>query len=129
MLQRLYARLSVPPEVTVELDQAGSMHTGWRQQLGLVRVAYPPVNDPVPPLLTGELDPGEAAAIALAKREGAGPLVIDNLAARRLAWRMGLSITGTLGVVAAADRHCVDDPFTVLYQLRDRGAYGCRTRC
>ena len=68
LLQALYGTLTIPPEVAAELDQAGLIHEGWREQLGFVRVAEPSVDDPVVKLLDAELDPGEAAAIALARR-------------------------------------------------------------
>ena len=44
------------------------------------------------------------------------------MAGRRLAHRLGLTITGTVGaVLAAAERGLVKDPFAVLEQLRSRG--------
>jgi predicted nucleic acid-binding protein len=69
-----------------------------------------------------EVDPGEAAAIALARCSGSDLLIIDDMAGRRLAQRLGLSITGTVGVVlAAAERDFLDDPFPTLELLRARG--------
>jgi predicted nucleic acid-binding protein len=32
LLQRLYVTLAIPAEVAAELDQAGSLHQGWRRQ-------------------------------------------------------------------------------------------------
>ena len=62
----LYQRVAIPPEVAVELDQAGSLHADWRRQLGFVQVAETAADDPVMCLLVNELDAGVAAAIALA---------------------------------------------------------------
>jgi predicted nucleic acid-binding protein len=122
LLQALYGTLTIPPEVAAELDQAGPIHAGWREQLGFVRVAEPSIDDPVVKLLGAELDPGEAAAIALARRLNSDLLIVDDMAGRRLARRLGLSITGTVGVVlAAAERRHVDDPFAVLRELRTSG--------
>jgi predicted nucleic acid-binding protein len=108
--------------VAAELDEAGPIHEGWRAQLGFVRVAVLAADDPVMRLLVAELDPGEAAAIALARRLNSDLLIIDDLAARRVARRLGLTITGTVGVVlAAAECRLIDDPFAVLDELRIRG--------
>jgi predicted nucleic acid-binding protein len=73
-------------------------------------------------LLRAEIDPGESAAIALARRINSDLLIVDDMAGRRLAQRMGLTVTGTVGVVlAGAERHLIDDPFVVLDDLRKRG--------
>lgn len=123
LLEALYGTLTIPPEVAAELDEAGPIHEGWRAQLGFVRVAGTPAgDDSVIQLLVAELDPGEAAAIALARRLNSDLLIIDDLAARRVARRLGLTITGTVGVVlAAAECRLIDDPFAVLDELRIRG--------
>jgi uncharacterized protein len=49
-----------------------------------------------------ELDPGETEAIALAV-ELEAVLIIDEMAGRQVAKEMGLSITGTVGVMLAAN--------------------------
>jgi predicted nucleic acid-binding protein len=54
--------------------------------------------------LADNLDPGEAAAIALALLRGADLLLIDDLDGRRAATARGLSIRGTLGVLVEATR-------------------------
>lgn len=53
-------------------------------------------------LLEATLDPGEASAIALAMETENPLLVIDDLKGRKEATRIGLMITGTLGVLAKA---------------------------
>jgi predicted nucleic acid-binding protein len=122
LLQKLYSTVAIPPEVAAELDQAGPIHEGWRRQLGFVQVAEPSTDDPVMKLLTEELDPGEAAAIALAKRVNSELLIVDDMVGRRLARRLGLAITGTVGIIlAAAERRHIDDPFALLDELRMRG--------
>lgn len=122
LLQRLYGSVAIPSEVAAELDQAGPVHEGWRRQLGFVRVAESSADDPVMTLLMAEVDRGEAAAIALARRLNSELLIVDDMAGRRFARRLGLTITGTVGVVlAAAERGLVGDPFAVLDELRTRG--------
>ena len=48
------------------------------------------------------IDPGEASAIALALETPNCVLIVDERAARNYAIRLGLEITGTLGVVVKA---------------------------
>lgn len=53
-------------------------------------------------LLEVTLDKGEASAIALALEQSNCRLIIDELRGRKLAKQLGLTITGTLGVLAEA---------------------------
>jgi hypothetical protein len=55
-------------------------------------------------LLTVELHPGEAEAIALALEIKAGYLLIDERDGRLLARQLGLRLTGVLGVLLRAKR-------------------------
>jgi len=48
------------------------------------------------------VDPGEASVIALAKEFEDSLLLLDDLKARKLARRLNLKITGTLGVIHKA---------------------------
>ena len=122
LLERLYGRVAIPTEVADELDQAGSVHQGWRDQAGFVHIEATALGDPVLQLLMAEVDPGEAAAIALAVCSASDLLIIDDMEGRRLAQRLGLSITGTVGVVlAAAERNLIDDAFAMLELLRTHG--------
>jgi len=58
----------------------------------------------------------------LARRLNSDLLILDDMAGRRLAQRLGLTITGTVGVgLAAAEHRLIDDPFAVLHELRTRG--------
>jgi predicted nucleic acid-binding protein len=65
--------------------------------MGFVRVVETPDDDPLMALLSADVDCGEAAAIALAKRCNSPLLIVDDMAGRRLAKRLGLTITGTVG--------------------------------
>ena len=52
--------------------------------------------------LETQVDLGEASAIALAKELDSPLLIIDDLKARKLANKLNLKITGTLGVINRA---------------------------
>ena len=53
-------------------------------------------------LLRNELDQGESEALVLAKELGAVRILIDERLARRKARSVGLTVTGTLGVLLMA---------------------------
>ncbi|GGK71422.1 DUF3368 domain-containing protein [Rufibacter glacialis] len=53
-------------------------------------------------LLELEVDKGEASAIALGSEKENSLLILDDLQTRNLAQRLGLSFTGTLGLIAKA---------------------------
>jgi len=53
-------------------------------------------------LLEIQVDPGEASAIALALEMTDPILILDDWKARKIAERLGLSVTGTLGVIIKA---------------------------
>lgn len=52
--------------------------------------------------LGAEMDLGEASVIQTALDEGIGTVILDDLKARRVARRLGLAVTGTLGVLIQA---------------------------
>lgn len=64
------------------------------------------IEDPKEPgylrLLSINLDPGEASAIALAIEQTDSLLIMDDLKGRRYAERLGIKVTGTLGVIVEA---------------------------
>lgn len=53
-------------------------------------------------LLEMQIDKGEASAIALALETHENIIILDDWKARKLADRLGLSVTGTLGVIIKA---------------------------
>jgi predicted nucleic acid-binding protein len=52
--------------------------------------------------LAEKVDPGEASAIALALEKVDASLILDDLKARKLAKRLGLDVTGSVGVILRA---------------------------
>lgn len=103
LLQQIYPKILVPPVVQSELMQfseiqpaiATRLATGWlevqaAQDLQLVSA------------LEQTLDPGEAAAIALATELKADRLLIDERLGRRIAMQRGLKVRGILGIIVNA---------------------------
>ena len=63
------------------------------------------VENPVWPLEKGLLkrvDPGEASAIALALEISCDYIILDDIAARKLAEKLGLPVKGTVGILLEA---------------------------
>jgi predicted nucleic acid-binding protein len=64
------------------------------------------------------LDEGERAAIALATSIGADLILMDDRAGVAVAYRRGLAVTGTLGVLDLAARRGFVDLATVVARLK-----------
>lgn len=74
--------------------------------------------------LRAELDPGEAEAIALAVERNATRLLIDERLGRAVAMRLGLQVTGVLGVLVAAKRNnLIQEVKPLLDTLIDRAGF------
>lgn len=58
-------------------------------------------------ILELEVDKGEASAIALSTEKVAVLLILDDLQARKLAEKLRLNYTGTLGMIARARREAI----------------------
>jgi predicted nucleic acid-binding protein len=56
-----------------------------------------------------ELDAGEASAIALGSEKEYAILVLDDLAARKIAEKLGMHYTGTFGIIVRAKREGIAD--------------------
>jgi predicted nucleic acid-binding protein len=112
LLHRFYDEVVVPDAVANELtsSSAPSAVREWISRappwLSVVPVKADQLQE-----VTGELDLGERAAIALAGVIHADLLLIDKAAGRAEARRRNLRVTGTLGVLrTAAERGLIDVP-------------------
>jgi uncharacterized protein len=98
ILPALYQKVIIPVEVAEELKRFHTLLPGFIEVL--------PVSDRVRlERLQTELDPGEAAAIAL-MLEGKGDLLLmDERCGRKIAVREGLAVIGVIGVLLEARQH------------------------
>ena len=107
LLPRLYQRVVIPRAVYAELTHL-SAPAAVRRWVS----ALPPwaeVRSAVRVELGGILDPGEAEAIALAQELKADALLLDEAEGREVALRLGLPVSGTVGVLEkAAERDLLD---------------------
>ena len=120
LLRVFYGSILIPTAVHRELlsSDAPPKVRAWSNSLPpWVRVSVSP---PVQPLLT-DLDAGETEAIALALNVRADWLLIDEIAGRTKASRLGLHIIGTLGVLREAHRASLLDFSAVITRLQALG--------
>jgi len=70
------------------------------------------------------LDQGEAETLALAVEQDARLVIVDELRGRRYAHRLGLPLTGTMGVLLLAkESNLVDTIAPMIDQLQESGFY------
>lgn len=95
LLQKLYGSIMTTPVVANEF---GKPLPEWIHLQN-------PVNNNYELLLKVALDQGEASAIALALEHKQCLLIIDEQKGRKIALQLGLTITGTLGVLVQAKQN------------------------
>lgn len=102
LLYRLYERVVVPSAVVAELSEGARFgyDVPAPATLPWVVVEAPP-GAAILPMVTA-LGDGERAAIALAAARKSDLLLLDDALARRHARLLGLTVTGTLGVLLRA---------------------------
>jgi predicted nucleic acid-binding protein len=125
LLEDLFQRLIIPPEVFEEVavrgaGQPGAMETRTARWIVRRKLRQPYTAR----LLTAELDRGEAEAIALALQEKADWLLIDERIGRRFAQQAGLKVKGTLGVlVEGVRRGLIEEIQPFLDEMRAKGTW------
>ncbi len=108
LLRQLHEAVLVPPAVGGEVAVRGSaLPEGAAAQQaakeGWLRVESPQGRLTISPTDTEDLDPGETEAIQLAIENDA-LLAIDEIHGRDVALKLGVKITGTVGLLARARR-------------------------
>ncbi len=94
LLKSLYGSIVIPPTVFAELHANGMRLTAdWIEVIA-------PANRAAVDSLRTELDAGESEAIVLAQQLQASILLMDERLGRRAATRLGLNVTGLLGILA-----------------------------
>jgi hypothetical protein len=103
ILQQLYETVLIPDAVYAELTTGDSAQPGGTEVQTLPWIETKTVtNQTLVTALQMELDPGEAAAIALAVELKADVLLLDERRGRAVAARFGLRFVGLLGVLIEA---------------------------
>jgi predicted nucleic acid-binding protein len=94
ILQKMYSNIIVTPDIAKEF---GETLPDWVKIMAVSNNKYQQI-------LELTLDKGESSAIALALELVDVLLIIDDLKARKESLRLGLKITGTLGVLIKAKK-------------------------
>ena len=102
LLRLLYGQVLVPPSVEAEVLAGGRGGTGRSELQEASWLHIVSLQDPNRADLLADLDRGEAEVIALAQELNADLVIIDERLARLHAKRLGLTLTGTLGVLLQA---------------------------
>jgi predicted nucleic acid-binding protein len=102
LLPKLFGKILRPQSVVDELIAGRSVYGGSDTLFYADWIET--VDDPPEMVLRNELGAGETAAIALALRINADLVILDDLSARNVAVELGLPVTGTLGVLLAANQ-------------------------
>lgn len=92
ILQKVYGELITTPEI---INEFGEDIPDWIKILSVKDRKYQE-------FLETQVDVGEASAIALAAEYDEVLLLLDDLKARKLAARLKLKVTGTLGIISKA---------------------------
>lgn len=122
LLRELYTEVWIPEEVKNEFlakaetdRQAVLDNSPWIRTVRLRR-------SPSEPPFIG-MDPGEAAVLTLAEEYPPQIILLDDLDARRYAKRIGLPVTGTVGIlVTAKQKGLINTIKPLLIALQENGA-------
>lgn len=125
LLRAVHGEILVPDAVFDEITVAGAGEPGASEVAQAAWIKRrPALNAPLVNALSLELDAGEAQAIALAVESRAGLILLDERRGRRAAKRLGLTVSGTLGVlIAAKDRGQLASVRPVLDALRANAGF------
>ncbi|GHV76425.1 hypothetical protein AGMMS49942_12460 [Spirochaetia bacterium] len=112
ILRALYGTVTITPEIAAEY---GLDFPDW------ITVASVK-NTVLQTAIQSDLHPGEASAIALALENPDSLVVLDDKKARRYAVNLGLTITGTMGIIVSAEESgIIKNADEVFEQLRKIG--------
>ena len=96
ILQKIYSKITIPKAVKKEVFKSKSI-PDW---FNIVDISQPAAYR----ILEKNLGHGESEAITLSIELNADLLIVDDLAARKMAHKMGIKITGVIGVLLEAKR-------------------------
>ncbi len=112
LLHKIYGQITTTSEVAKEFDEP---LPDWVEIID-------PTDKSRQQILGLQLDKGEASAIALALEYSNSTIVLDDYKARRIAEKLGLEITGTLGIIIKAkNRKIIQSIKPYLEKLKTTG--------
>ena len=125
LLHELFSTVLIPEAVYQEIVVQGAGHVGAEAVQAAAWIEQRSgANTGLADVLKLELDEGEAEAIALALESGADLVLLDERRGRQRAARLGLRVTGVLGVlVEAKHQHLLAAVRPVLDALRNEAGF------
>jgi predicted nucleic acid-binding protein len=109
LLERLYGSVLIPEAVEDEIMAGRQGKAGFHIVQATEWITTVPLEDPIRATLLSDLDRGEAEVIALALETSADLIILDERLARQHAARLGLTMTGTLGILVRAKQEGMID--------------------
>ena len=124
LIHSLYDEVLIPPAVEAEILAGVTKNTKAVDLDNNPYIRVVMLRDSNRAVLLADLDRGEAEVISLAQELVADLVVIDERLARRHAKRLGLYVTGTLGVLLKA-KECgkIPEVKSVIMELQRGGIY------
>lgn len=124
LLERLYSRILVPEKVYLECTDTVHYHKEVELIAQSAWIKRHLIEDHrLFNLLYAEIDAGEAEALVLALEQKADLLLLDDQEARRMARKLGLLVTGTLGVLLKAKNEGMINSFAEDLQKLQRSGF------
>jgi predicted nucleic acid-binding protein len=107
ILRDLYHEIFITPEISNEFNKP---LPDWIKVKSIKDKKYQK-------FITIQLDNGEASAIALAIEKENATIILDDLKARKYANRLGINVTGTLGVINKAKSEGIIEKIKPIIEL------------
>jgi predicted nucleic acid-binding protein len=128
LISRLYSRTLIPPAVWHEVVEESDGRPGAVEMQRAVAAGWmvkqAAENKALVIALRQTLDNGEAEAIALATELQPEVVLLDDKLARRMAQRLGVPVTGTLGVLLRSKQlGLVVELRSLIIRLQSEGDY------
>jgi len=124
LLKSLFGKIIIPTAVFHEVvvnggGRPGSLEVGNAKWIRNKKIEIPRVSG----LLLGRLDPGETETIFLALEMNADYVLLDEQLARQKAFRIGISVIGTLGILLMAKKSGYIDSISPLLDELERSSF------
>ena len=124
ILQKLYGEILIPTavyqEVTKVKDSACIQMMNGNEWIHVMQIQ----NDIEKKMYKAKLHAGEVEVMILAQEQKADLVIIDDNAAKKTAKYLGLTVTGTLGILLKAKKQgIIETIYPLLFEMKRNGFY------
>jgi predicted nucleic acid-binding protein len=123
LLKELYGQISIPQAVfdEIETGKDKEFYTDLRE---ITWINIEKIRAEDTKLYLFDLDAGEAEVLILAQEQNADLVILDEIMGRRYAKQLGLTLTGTLGILLKAkEQGLIEAIAPLLYILTQKGSW------